>query len=104
MAPEPAPYCLVGHVRPHDPEAYLAYVRDTYLPALRAMPGFRSLRVLRWHTGDWDFLGISTWATRADAEAYLGSSAGAAAGAPGDLATVIAYAGADVEVDGDGGP
>jgi heme-degrading monooxygenase HmoA len=108
----PVEVALVARVRPHDEAEYLRYVAGTYAPALAAMPGFRSLRVLRWHLsadpaatprGDVvEFLRISTWASRAAADAYYASPVRATFGRLLELADVLAYGEAEVVVSVDG--
>lgn len=112
-APRPR-YALVARVRPHDEAAYLTYVRETYVPGLRQMPGFVSLRVVRWNVsgqpntvmegGQTEYLRMSTWTTKEAAEAYFAHPLRATFAKLLELATVIAYGGADVLVDLDADP
>jgi hypothetical protein len=99
MAEAPPRFCLIAHVRPKDPEQYLTYLRETYYPGLRTMPGFRSLRVVRWRVSESDFLRMSTWATREDAENYLSSDLQKSFGVLLEMATVVDFAGADIVID-----
>jgi quinol monooxygenase YgiN len=57
-------------------------LRDTYerdaIPAIRAAAGNISAALLQQHDADDEFLAITVWSTRADAEAYDASGQAAA--------------------------
>ncbi len=102
-------YALVARVRPHDEEAYHRYLRETYYPGLCTMPGFVSMRILRWSISDApssemvggrvEYLRITTWASREAADAYYRHPLRATFGKLLDLADVAAYGGAEIVMD-----
>ena len=104
-----AKYMLIARVKPHDEVVYEKYVRETYYPGLRTMPGFVSLRVARWTIsqepnatlkgGEIEHIRITTWASKAAADAYFVHPLRATFNRLLELADVIAYGGAEVLID-----
>ena len=102
-------YALVAHVRTHEESAYLKYVQEVYFPALAQMEGFVALRLLRWSPSSdpvnkmigqvTEFLRISTWRSKDDAQAYFDHPVRATFSELRDLAMVLAYGGAEVLLD-----
>jgi len=81
-----------GSTKPADAERYIAHLRQTVMPELRAIDGFRAVQLLRRARGDRvDFTVITTWTSLDAISRFAGTDPEVAVVAPEAQAILTAY-------------
>jgi heme-degrading monooxygenase HmoA len=92
--------CLVARLQTEREAEYLKVLEEVYYPGLCTQEGFQSVRLLRWHIRDNEYLRITTWAKQAQAEHYLTTQLHESFKAPMlGLSKILDFAPATIKLD-----
>ena len=80
-----------GRAAPEKREEYPAHFRETVLPELRRIPGFRGASLLRAGDQETEFLVLTRWDSMAAIRGFAGDALGRAVVEPGAVAALVDF-------------